>query len=417
MAVRVAYIVGEFPSRTETFIAREIEGLCRLGAEVTLFSIRGRLDAESRKAARRLGVADLVYRSGGDTAEPAGKEAQKRPGLLRPLRAALKLEHSDLYGMAAAVRNVGTARRWARQVRRRGITHVHAHWATVPTTVALMMQSLTDVKVSFSAHARDIWCHRGPLRGKIARAAAVVTCNEHNRNALRGHCSVRDFEKIRVIYHGTDLRRFGLEAAPTPWERPVVLAAGRLVHKKGFEVLIEACRILLERGVDCECRIVGEGPSEGHLKALIAQAGLEDRVTLAGYVPHEKMRQQYRRATVFVCPSVFTMVGDRDSLPNVLVEAMAMSLPVVATNVSAIPEAVTHMETGILVPDEAPKALATALWRLLTDEPLRRRLGKAARTRAEEKFDAARNVRALLALFQELETEPAAPEAAGEDVD
>lgn len=408
MANRLAYIVGEFPSPTETFIAREIQGMIRAGARITLLSIRGEHGAASLDACRETGLDDLVYRSadesldesaGGGVAGAAPDARLPRLSRTKPLMTAVRLEWRDLSTLPAALRNIGTARRFAREIVRRGIRHVHAHFATVPATLAFMIGSMTGAKVTFSAHAQDIWLHRRTLGRKIALADLVVTCSHHNRRALWGHCSVRDFDKIHVVYHGIDLDRFNLTPTETPWQKPLLLAVGRLVPKKGFDVLLEACALLKETALPFECRIIGEGPQGGALRALAHRLRIEDCVDFAGYIPNEGIRHQYKRAAVFVCPSVFSMEGDRDALPNVILEAMATSLPVVATNISAIPEAVSHRRTGLLVPDRSPEALAAAIAKLLRDEEMRRRMGAAGREVIESRFEYRRNAKQLFDLL------------------
>lgn len=410
MTVRVAYILGEFPSRSETFIAREIEGLCRLGARVTIFSIRGKSTATARAAAAQLGAEGVVHRRSllsDDSTRRVRKDASiplaspfDPVSYYRVMSAALTLERADFPVCIRAQKNARTALGFAREIARRGLLHVHAHFATVPTTLAFMIQSLVPVRVSFSAHAQDIWLHWPTLPQKIGRADLVLTCNHHNRQALLGYCSVRHANKIHAVYHGVDVSRFTPAAAPRPGGPPVILAVGRLVAKKGFCDLVRACDILRKAGMPFRCRIVGYGRQEKVLKRMIAAKGLGSHVALAGFVPNQDILPFYEQATVLACPSVFHLTGDRDSLPNVILEAMAAGVPVVASNISAIPEAIEHERTGLLVPDTDPAGLARALQRILSDAALGRRLAAAAREKVVAQFDYRRNARRIYELFE-----------------
>jgi glycosyltransferase involved in cell wall biosynthesis len=175
------------------------------------------------------------------------------------------------------------------------------------------------------------------------------------------------------------------------------LSVGQLKHKKGLHDLLDACRILVERGLSFDCQIVGEGPLRGELTARIAELDLRSRVRLLGVLPHDAVVEKYREATIFALPCVTGPDGDRDGIPNVILEAMAMGLSVVSTRHSGIPEAVEDGRTGLLVPPGAPGQIANAIARLLENGLLRERLGSRGRERVREVFDVDANARALLA--------------------
>ena len=180
----------------------------------------------------------------------------------------------------------------------------------------------------------------------------------------------------------------------------MILGVGQLVERKGYGVLVDSCAILQERGVDFECRIVGEGSQRPLLEEKICRAGLEGRVILAGSLPQEEVIRLYEQATVFTLPVVVAKDGDRDGIPNVLLEAMAMETPVVSTAHMAITEVIKDGVNGLLVPPEDPLALAGALQRLIEDAALRERLAQAARRTVQEQFDPEKNTRKLLVAMQ-----------------
>jgi glycosyltransferase involved in cell wall biosynthesis len=244
------------------------------------------------------------------------------------------------------------------------------------------------VPFSFSAHARDIRkVPRGELTRRARAATCVVACNTDVADDL-GATGAR----VELIPHGVDLRRF--TPTPPPCGEPLeLLAVGRLVEKKGLGALLEAVAGL---ETPFRLRIVGDGPLRGALERSIADAGLHDRATLDGTLTHRELPDAYAGANVVVVPSVQDAGGDRDGLPNVVLEAMASARPVVASEMAAIPAAVRDGDTGLLVPPGDPRALRAALERLARDPALRAGMGVAARRRVERDFELGRCTRRLL---------------------
>ncbi|MFQ5628509.1 MAG: glycosyltransferase family 4 protein, partial [bacterium] len=187
---------------------------------------------------------------------------------------------------------------------------------------------------------------------------------------------------------------------PTKYQTaPLLLAVGRLVEKKGFPYLIEACKQLREQGIQFRCEIAGDGPMHAQLEKQVWQSGLDDAIVLHGALPPEEIKKFYAQASLFVLPSFITKSGDRDGIPNVILEAMAMALPVVATRVSGIPEAIVHEETGLLVPEKDADALAQAIINLLSNPARRQQLGNAGRERVTHKFTLEANVKQKMELM------------------
>jgi glycosyltransferase involved in cell wall biosynthesis len=203
---------------------------------------------------------------------------------------------------------------------------------------------------------------------------------------------------MKCIYHGIDLDQYRPRVVPAG-DAPVLLAVGQLKEKKGYIYLIKACRILKDLGLGFRCEIVGEGPLREALQAEIDARDLSGTVELCGALHHPQVIHKYRSADIFVTPSILAADGDRDGIPNVILEAMAMQLPVAATLHSGIPEVVVDGVNGLLVPPADEVALAEALARLIGDGGLRRRLGLNGRKTVLEKFDIRRNAERLLAEF------------------
>jgi len=388
---KVAYVLGCYPEPSETFIRREIEQLRRLGVEVTAMSLR-------RPAEPEHGV---IYRSTFLSAATARALlwALLRPiGCIQAFSVVLCLAGRPVE-MLKTLRNFATAAEFARQMQRRGLEQVHAHFVNMPATVGLMITALTGVKFSFTAHAQDLYVRPAMLVPKISAAWKIVGCTEFNANLLRGDATSAEARRIFTVYHGVDTSFFRLADRPKP-QPPLVFSAGRLIEKKGFDVLIDACARLASSGVDFRCEIAGDGPLREVLQAQIGRNGLAETVALVGGLSQEQMLERYAGATVFALPCVVAADGDHDGLPNVLLEAAACGVALVSTPVGGIPELVRDGETGLLVPERDPAALAEAVKRLLADAPLRAKLAAAARRDVEQRFGIEANVRRLAEVLE-----------------
>ena len=289
--------------------------------------------------------------------------------------------------LGAGVDDAGQAVELALAVRRRGIDHIHAHFASVATTVARLASLLTGVPYTFTAHAKDIFhedVDPSDLRTKLEGAAAVVTVSDFNLAHLAWSIGPAAARTER-IYNGVDLDRF---PRSTVEHRPaVIVAVGRLVEKKGFSDLIDACHRLRSDGREFRCDIIGAGPEEERLRQQVERLHLEATVHLRGPLPQSVVRTAVAGAVALAVPCVVGSDGNRDGLPTVLLEAMALGTPCVATPVTGIPEVIRSEETGLLVAEHDTEALAGALARLLDDRRLGSHLAAVARKLVEEEFD------------------------------
>jgi glycosyltransferase involved in cell wall biosynthesis len=258
--------------------------------------------------------------------------------------------------------------------------------------VAYFAGWLTGMSYSFSAHAKDIYLQENDfLREKIRRAQFVVTCTEYNR----AHLARVGGEDARVfrVYHGNNLELFNPErSAKINNDLPIILSVGRFGPKKGFPVLVQALQQLRQAGLHFRCYIIGGGPLKNDLEKSVAVAGLRDCVSLLPQMSQTELLSYYQQADIFALACEVQNDGDRDGIPNVLVEAMAMGIPVVSTAISGIPELVENGVSGLLVPEKKSAALAEAIKTLLLHPEMARRLGSAGRAKVERDFDAPRNV-------------------------
>jgi glycosyltransferase involved in cell wall biosynthesis len=283
------------------------------------------------------------------------------------------------------------------RLRRAGVQHLHAHFANAPASVALMAAALAGISFSFTAHAYDIFIDPLLLPAKIAGAAFVACISRYNRRYLQDHFPEARRAHLVVVRNGLDTARFRPYPHPqgTP---PCILAVGRLVETKGFHVLVEACARLRDRGLAHRCLIIGTGPEAAPLQRLVNALGVSDRIVLKGKLSPEELLAYYRQADVLAMPSCVRQ-QDADGIPTVLIEAMAMEIPVVATRVSGIPELVMDGETGLVVDPDDAAALAAALALVLSNETLSRRLARAGRDLVVSQFNSEASARQLRRLF------------------
>jgi glycosyltransferase involved in cell wall biosynthesis len=265
-----------------------------------------------------------------------------------------------------------------------GSPPVYVHFAHKPATVGRFAALLAGVPYGLSAHAKDIWVTSPTeLARKVRDASVVLTCSSAGRAYLEELAEGRT--PVSLVYHGVDTAQFAPSRATS--EQPVILSIGRLVEKKGHATLIEAAALLRERGLEFRLHLAGEGPEWPTLQRLVRRLGIADRVAFLGPLTEPEVRAEYARAHLFALPCRELESGDRDGIPNVILEAMACGLPVASTFSSGVAEAVVDGECGLLVRQRDAAALAGVLERLLRDQELRTRLGKQARARAVGCFD------------------------------
>lgn len=397
-------VLKGYPRISETFISNEILLLEAMGFKVRIASMRDPRETLRHASIYRI-KADVVYLP--EYIRPALAALlyeNIRAALAAPagyLRAArLMFRHFCRTGKSATIKHLLQAGFLCRRALAPGEpAHLHAHFAHSPTSVAVYAGLISGLPISFTGHAKDVWT-QDPVRlaEKIGRAAFVVTCTKANADYLRRLSANRT--PVFAVYHGIDLALFdGAGARPAPAPPWRILTVARLTAKKGLDTVLSALGRLAAAGVAFTYDLVGEGEDRAALAAKARKCGIADRVTFHGAMPHERVLDLYRQAHAFVLGCRVLPNGDRDGVPNVLVEAMAMGLPVAATAVSALPELVRHEETGLLCPPDDPAALAENIRRLLDDGPLRERLVAAGREAVARDFDNAANTRRLAGIF------------------
>lgn len=403
----IAYIVKRYPRYSETFIVNEILAHEAAGAEIHIFALRPPSDTHFQDKIARVRAPVTYLR------KPAQGRSNPSITTLIPnsasyfwseLKEAAKV-FPDLWGKLEYAEAEGSSvvyqAAWlSQEIRLRGITHLHAHFGSVATSVARLAAHFAGVPYSFTAHAKDIF-HESvdpeDLRRKLRDAASVVTVSDYNVAYLRQQFGI-DAGRVRRIYNGMDLAELHYRS---PAERsPKILSVCRLVEKKGLSHLIDACALLRQWGIEFSCQIVGTGPLEGALRSQIQALHLDDWVDILGPRPQQEVFKLMELAAVFAAPYVIGADGNRDGLPTALLEAMALGTPCVATDVTGIPEIIHNGDTGLLVGQGDSAGLAAALRRLLTEATLRGSLAAQARSLIEAEFDIARNAAELRSHFQ-----------------
>lgn len=408
----VCYLLKRFPRLSETFILNEIRALERLGTRLSIISLLARPnDRQHAAVAEVRAPVEYLPETWGRLLVAAMKANGRvlRFGGFRYFRAlgwalwiVLRFGHP-----LATFKRFLRATLVADSCIRQNIRHIHAHFANTPTSVAHLVSIMCGIEFSFTTHAKDLYLtDKTAIAQRVEAAKFVLTCTRYNLDYLKGFVPRSAWEKLHVIYHGIDLAAFSSYFAGEVGARavarhdvPTILSVGRLVPKKGMRDLVTACGLLRDRGISFRCDIVGEGPLREELQQHIGELRLLDIVSLLGSMTHDHLIEVYGQATLFVLAPQITENGDRDGIPNVLVEAMAAGLPVVSTTVSGIPELVEHGRTGILVQPADPAALATAIAGLLPDLSARNAFAAAAQCQLKERFECWESTKAIHSLL------------------
>lgn len=392
--VDLVVVVNGFPRLSETFVLHELLELERQGLRLHVVALRRPEEVVEQEALVRLD-AEVEYLS--DIADAAPKLA------VRLAHAALLLRRPRTYlnGLAEVIASPDFSRRdlrrglvLAHRIVRLGAPPMYVHFAHRPATVGRFAALLAGVPYGLSAHAKDIWLTPPrELARKVRNAEVVLTCTSDGRRHLAELSGGET--PVVLAYHGVETT--GRRRQPTvPGQTPVVLTVGRLVEKKGHETLVRAAALLRDRGSEFQLRIVGEGVEWARLQRLVRELGVEDRVVFTGPLSEAEVSLEYERAQVFALACRELENGDRDGIPNVVLEAMAHGLPVVSTTCPGIVEAVVHEQSALLVEPGDEAALADQLERLLRESELREQIGQAGLVRVRERFDRTANLPSVL---------------------
>jgi colanic acid/amylovoran biosynthesis glycosyltransferase len=409
--VNVVYILLYFPRLTETFIADEIAALTSQNVDVRIVSLLmpppGYIQPQSHDLLRQTSYAPRVPTTATWIAHSYFLitafrvyigllvELVTEPYVTQPMRSGLKRVVVFIKAVSAAY-----------TLRDSSIDVIHSHFAWLPGAAAWICSKLLRKPFTVTIHAYDIYSHRNDLLALVSRHADhVIAVSEFNRSFLT-QLEHRPADNTSVIHCGIDAGDGSTIRPRRPHTRsgaPIrILSVGSLVTKKGHHNLVAACHLLVQRGFDFRCTIIGGGPNERALRKQIDALSLQDRVVLQGARPHMDIVKAYAEHDIFVLASVVAPDGDRDGIPVVLMEAGKAGLPIISTPVSGIPELIRHMETGWVVQSDNSEALADAIIALATDTDTCRRLGENARELVRAQFSIDKSAQQLAAVFQRL---------------
>ncbi|MFH0926891.1 MAG: glycosyltransferase family 4 protein [bacterium] len=439
--LNIAYVVSLFPCWSETFILNEIIELSKRGVNITILSLRRDVEGHVQKKAKPF-IKKTRY------APPLGvltafmRCLKKRPRILIALLwRVLSARHNDcipnglincdasdyyiLHGNTLISKNnscnedkvkkllysccnykILSKNIWSvlvgcyfvEIVVKEKTGHIHAHFANYPTLAAMTISRLTGIPFTFTAHAHDVFLDKTLLQEKIEAAKAVVSISNYNRQYLLDSYQGISPVKIKVIRCGLGLTEWEFLTDLRESKEAIIVSIGRLTKMKGFEFLIRACAWLKDRRL-FKCQIIGGGELDIELQGLINHLELSDRVSLEGVLDNSKVRERLKTATAFVLPSIWDDQEGQEGIPLVLIEAMALGIPCLASKISGIPELIIDGKTGMLVSPKDVKGLSDRMLELLDNNGLRKRLSLNGRAKIENEFDIAKSVDRLLEVF------------------
>ncbi len=391
----LAYLHTEFPATSHTFISREVEGLTKLGVEIKHLSLHA-------PKASEVSAEDAHFKNQIFYVFPLK--------LLMFIKAhwefLWRMPGKYFYWMYYVVSRRGTKFRdrirslyhfaeaiyLAKEIEQQKIQHVHAHFFQGNATIGIILSKLIGITYSVTGHGTALLVDRILIKEKLEHAKFVISISQYNKNFMLSvlpECAA----KVFVVHCGLNPNRF----PPAPVRKNQVftlLAIGRMVWEKAYQYLVETCRILRDEGIEFRCLVVGEGEERGKIEALIDRYDLWQHIELLGMVLQERIQEYYNQADAFILTSV------SEGLPVVLMEAMSKELPIVASNITGIPELVEEGISGYLVPARQPQAYADAVKKLISNPEQRVAMGKKGREKVLAEFDIEKNIRQLYDIYQ-----------------
>ena len=389
----LGYILKGYPRISETFISNEILLLEKLGFTLRLFPMRQPREAFCHKSVTEIRarvdyLPTELFTEFPRLLLPALLLAMKRPqAFLNTLTVAR--EGLSKGSKLATLKHVLQAAYLTNThlLTDPNIVQLHGHFAHSPTSVTMFASLLSGTPFSFTAHAKDIYTSRKEkIRNKIERARFVVTCTKHNKENLL-EIAQGTSTPIHCIYHGIDLNLFKHSPKFTTHNPFKLLTVARMTEKKGLPTVYRALALLAQKGLQFEHTLVGDGDDRETILALIASLGLSGQCRWLGTQTHEEVLGHFKENDLFVLGCEIAANGDRDGIPNVLVESLAMGVPALSSQVSAIPEILINGETGMTVPPSQPVILAEMIEQMLTDQNLRKRLITGGQRYVKDGFD------------------------------
>jgi len=406
-SLKVAYYLSRFPRLSETFILREILFLREMGLDVHIFSLLPPLSSSTMHPQVRDMMSYVHYSPYLFSFKLIFAQFHflfNSP--IKYVRALLRLLWQTYPEPSTCVKALLLFPKsvyFARQLEEMKIDHIHSHFVWINGISAQVASDLIGIPNSLHAHAWDIFQReKESVRRQLELATSIVTISDYHCQYLLSLCPKCCSKDIHIVHCGLDPLEFYLDHIPAEDNIVRIISIGRLLDKKGFEYLIDACSLLARKGIEFRCSIIGDGPTWNALQEQINRLNLQDYFSMLGEMNISEILERYRRSDIFALACVITDFGDRDGIPVVLMEAMSMQIPVITTPISGIPELVSDGKNGLLVPQRNPEALAHALEQLIKDQPLRKKLGAQGRQTVLAGFDIHMTAAQMAGIFQEI---------------
>ena len=408
MKQKIGIIISMFPELHETFIVRELDALDRHQLDFEIYSLQYPRDPVTIDAAKRLMNKKTHYSPllGLPQVSAFFSSLIRHP--IKMLTMIGQLTLAGLHRPKELLKSFAILPitfHFGKIMKEKGIQHVHGHWANVPTTACWMLAQVEGFTWSAAIHGEDIFSKNKLLEKKLSDAKFTVVCTGFFCNHLKDKMNHSHPADIHLNYHGLDPKVWERIESSPPYQikdqgPKTLLTIGRLVSTKGHDDLLRASKQLIDKGADIKVRLIGSGPEEGPLKALADKLDISERVEFLGMMAFEDVMTEIQNADTFVLACRMVPGAPPDGIPNVLAEAMAFGVPVISTNVSAIPELITDGEEGLLVPSNDPDSLANAINRIIEDTHFAKQLSDNAQNKVSAMFDQHKNINELLDYFE-----------------
>lgn len=399
--LHVAYLLKMFPRLSETFILNEVLELERQGVEVQVFSLMPPGDGKFHGSISELKLT-IRYIPREKPEAFWARLGEFEPDLVPSMdRWEPAVEFLRKYRIPKDLDMLLRALIIGAEAKKSGVQHIHAHFATISTRMAALVNLLYDIPFSFTCHAKDIFrvtVDRELFRDLVAKSSFAITVSDFNRNFILENTPGVDSEKIIRLYNGIDLNFFETPTEPLKTDPLEIVSVGRLVPKKGFDHLLNALSMLKSGNINFHTTIIGDGEEKARLQQQCQGLGLDDKVEFTGALPIEEVRRRCADSSMMVLGCVPDTDGNMDALPTVLLEALALDLPIVTTTLTGCPE-IVGADAGVLVEPGNPEALAKSISTLANKIQEGGIDRGTARARAEQLFDLSTNVSTLRGHF------------------
>ena len=407
--MKIGYLLDRFPSITLTFVLNEITGLIDAGRSIELISLRRPNNDEIvHDQYIKYGLDKRIFYLSSGKYEKASLftifiKALKKLFISRisNFRERVKLLficYNRILGLKVSLKNFLWSLETAEIIKEQDIHHIHLHFASPLVELAYVLHRFLGISYTFTTHANDIFVNPSSFLRKWAESSKrVITVSEFNKKYMNATFNI-PLEKIDIVNYCIYVDRIEPIKKYTNDSFKIV-SISRLVEKKGYHYLLEACKILKDSNVEFSCEILGEGPQRSVLQSIVAKHDLQAEVTLGGFVKHEDVFGFIGSGSIFVLPCVCAVDNDMDGIPNVLMEAMALEVPTLSTDITGIPELIDDGIDGIIVPQNDSKSLAEAILKIKNDTKFAEKIRKNGREKIQKKFNVEKNVKLLYEVF------------------